>query len=129
MFLMIIYLDLMSPSGSSDLPENIGGQPIFCSVLLRMGFTWTLSVTRQAVVSYTAFPPLPNAALAALAVYFCCTFLRVTSTRRYLSSCPAKPGLSSPAVFRHLQPRPSVLLALLYYHIKIFLTIFLLYIF
>ena len=27
--------------------------------LLQMGFTWTLSVTEQAVVSYTAFPPLP----------------------------------------------------------------------
>ena len=122
---MIIYLDLTSPSGSSDLPESIGGQPTFCSVLLRMGFTWTLPVTRQAVVSYTAFPPLPNIILLRafyLAVYFCCTFLRVASTRRYLASCPAKPGLSSPAVFRHLQPRPSVLLALLYYHIKIFLT-------
>ncbi len=125
---MVIYLDLTSPPNSSDLPENIGGQPIFCSVLLRMGFTWTLPVTRQAVVSYTAFPPLPNAALAAFqrknilcilhgislakrAVYFCCTFLRVTSTRRYLASCPVKPGLSSPAAFRQSQPRPSVLLA------------------
>lgn len=35
-----------------------------------------------------------------VAVYFCCTFLRVTSTRRYLASCPMKPGLSSPVAFR-----------------------------
>ena len=46
------------------------------------------------------------------AVYFCCTFLRVTSTGRYPASCPVKPGLSSPAVFRHLQPRSFVLLIL-----------------
>ena len=44
------------------------------------------------------------------AVYFCCTGLGVTSTGRYPASCPMKPGLSSPAVFRHLQLRPSVLL-------------------
>ena len=34
------------------------------------------------------------------AVYFCCTVLGVASTRRYLASCPVKPGLSSPAAFR-----------------------------
>jgi len=32
------------------------------------------------------------------AVYLCCTGLGVTSTRRYLASCPVKPGLSSPAL-------------------------------
>ena len=36
--------------------------------------------------------------------------LGVTSTGRYPASCPVKPGLSSSATFRHLQPRPSVLL-------------------
>ena len=44
------------------------------------------------------------------AVYFCCTGLGVTSTGRYPASCPVKPGLSSSAAFRHLQPRLSVLL-------------------
>ena len=29
-------------------------------------------------------------------IVFCCTILGVTSTRRYLASCPMKPGLSSP---------------------------------
>ena len=43
------------------------------------------------------------------AVYLCCTSLGVTSTGRYPASCPVKPGLSSPAVFRHLQPRSPVL--------------------
>ena len=88
-----------------------------------MGFTYALFVTNQAVVSYTAIPPLLNLSFSihldrseiltnfglmpkfpteilGLAVYFCCTFLRVASTRRYLASCPMKPGLSSPAAFR-----------------------------
>jgi len=57
---MIIYLGLMLPSASSDLPESRPGKPVaFCLVLLRMGFTWSPPVTRRAVVSYTAFPPLP----------------------------------------------------------------------
>ena len=47
---------------------------------------------------------------SARAVYFCCTGLGVTSTGRYPASCPVKPGLSSSAAFRHLQPRLSVLL-------------------
>ena len=50
--------------------------------------------------------------LLTLAVYFCCTFLGVTSTGRYPASCPVKPGLSSPAAFRHLQPRPFFILEL-----------------
>ena len=43
-----------------DLPENVTGSHIvLCSVLLRMGFTSALSVTRKAVSSYLAIPPLP----------------------------------------------------------------------
>lgn len=45
-----------------------------------------------------------------LAVYFCCTFLKVTFTRRYLASCPTELGLSSPVAFQHLQVRPFSLL-------------------
>ena len=61
-------------------------------------------VTKDTVVSYTAFPPSPEKFLA---VYFCCTFLGVASTRRYLAPCPMEPGLSSPAAFQQLQPRSS----------------------
>ena len=58
---VIIYLALPLPTGSSDPPESATGSRIaFLSVLLRMEFTCALSVTRQAVVSYTAFPPLPG---------------------------------------------------------------------
>ncbi len=57
---IIIYLDLLLPAGSSDLPESTTGSRIaFCLVLLRMEFTDALYVTTQAVVSYTAIPPLP----------------------------------------------------------------------
>ena len=86
------------PDGSSDPPESTTGSRIaFVSVLLRMEFTCARSVTTTAVVSYTAFPPLPSIKKA---VYFCCTGLGVTSTGRYPASCPLKPGLSSSAPFR-----------------------------
>ena len=86
------------PDGSSDPPESTTGSRIaFVSVLLRMEFTCARSVTTTAVVSYTAFPPLPSIKKA---VYFCCTGLGVTSTGRYPASCPAKPGLSSSEPFR-----------------------------
>ena len=114
---IIIYLGLPSPAASSDLPESRPGKPVaLCLVLLRMGFTCAPSVTRRAVVSYTAFPPLPGIprreALSADggAVYFYCTGLGVTSTGRYPASCPAKPGLSSPGPFRSCQPRSFILL-------------------
>ena len=58
---MIIYLGLPLPEGSSDLPESTTGRRMaFFSVLLRMEFTCARSVTTAAVVSYTAFPPLPR---------------------------------------------------------------------
>ena len=94
---MVIYLDLPLPAGSSDIPESRRAALCFLFVLLRMGFTYALPVTSQAVVSYTAFPPLPPRGTA---VYFCCTSLGVASTGRYPASCPVKPGLSSPAAFR-----------------------------
>ena len=95
---MIICLGQPLPAGSSDPPESTTGSRIaFVSVLLRMEFTCARPVTRTAVVSYTAFPPLPSIKKA---VYFCCTGLGVTSTGRYPASCPLKPGLSSSAPFR-----------------------------
>ena len=94
---MIIYLGRLLPAASSNLPKAGGPRQRFCSVLLRMGFTYAPSVTREAVVSYTALPPLPGIYRA---VYFCCTILRVASTGRYPASCPVKPGLSSRTAFR-----------------------------
>ena len=56
---MIIYLGWLLPATSSNLPKAGGPRQRFCSVLLRMGFTYARSVTSAAVVSYTALPPLP----------------------------------------------------------------------
>ncbi len=53
--------------------------------------------------SHFVGPSLPQSA-----VYFCCTGLGVASTGCYPAPCPVKPGLSSPAAFRHLQPRSPV---------------------
>ena len=56
------------------------------------GGVYTAPVSPQGLVSsYLAFSPLPKNS----AVIFCCTFLRVTPTRRYLAPCPVKLGLSS----------------------------------
>ena len=92
---VIIYLVLMLPPGSSDLPESRRATVCFLFGLASDGVYTAFSVTRQAVVSYTAFSPLPLRA-----VIFCCTFLGVTSTGRYPASCPMKPGLSSSEPFR-----------------------------
>ena len=43
---------------------------------------------------------LSTLTMEAMAVYFCCTGLGVTSTGRYPASCPVKPGLSSSEPFR-----------------------------
>ena len=69
------------------------------------------------------FPPKAitgRAWLIADAVYLCCTVPGVASAGRYPASCPVKPGLSSPAVFRHLQPRSPVLLRLIPYYYTLF---------
>ena len=103
---VIICLGRLSPAASSDQPEAGGPRHRFCSVLLRMGFTeppllpgerWSLTPP------FHPYRPKP-------AVSFCCTFLGVASTGRYPASCPVKPGLSSSAAFRRMQPRSSVLL-------------------
>ena len=60
-FQMIIYLEQLLPAASSNLPKTNGPHYRLASVLLQMGFTCAPSVTREAVVSYTALPPLPVA--------------------------------------------------------------------
>ena len=57
---MAIYLGLPSPAASSDLPGSRRAALCFLLDLASDGVYTALSVTRQAVVSYTAFPPLPE---------------------------------------------------------------------
>ena len=66
MYQTVICLVLPLPAGSSNLPGQCLRSPgsrraadLSCSVLLRMGFTCAPHVTARAVVSYTAFAPLP----------------------------------------------------------------------
>ena len=105
------------------------GQPYRLSFgLASSGVYRACLVTKTAVSSYLAFPPLP---VKSLAVYFCCTSLGVASTGRYPAPCPMKPGLSSPATFRfrsrdHLSDSISTCLSILYFFsfVKLFLTYF-----
>ena len=108
---VIIYPMELSPVPLSDPPENMTGSHIrFLFGLASDGVYMAFSVTRETVVSYTAFPPLPEESKIPLAVSLCCTIPGVTSAGRYPAPCPAKPGLSSPDPFRSCQPRLHILL-------------------
>ena len=119
---MIIYLVLLLPAGSSDLPKawratfisllfGLASNGVYmchccyqqCGSLLHCLSTLTIAFAMAVYFCCTGLPPLP----VKQAVYFCCTVSGVASARRYLASCPVKPGLSSPA---RMQPRSSVLL-------------------
>ena len=94
---MVIYLVLLLPAGSSDLPESR-------RAALRSLFGLASDGVYMCPGCYQPGGSLLHC-LSTLtgqkpAVYLCCTSLGVTSTRRYLASCPVKPGLSSPAAFR-----------------------------
>ena len=104
---MIIYLDLLLPASSSGTPKSGPGKPI---AFLLPCFGWGLHVPCLLPAKRWALTPPFHPYRRSPAVYFCCTGLRVTPTGRYPASCPAKPGLSSSAAFRRMQPRLSVLL-------------------
>ena len=97
MLSMVIYLVLTSPPESSDLPESEAGNFMLS---VRSCFGWGLHMPCLLPTRRQSLTLPFHHYLHKQAVYFCCTFLRVTSTRRYLASCPMKPGLSSPAAFR-----------------------------
>ncbi len=88
---MIIFLGLLSPIDSSGLPTGRCEQHL---LFLSWPCTrWGLHshiVTYMLVSSYLAFPPLPL-----LAVYLCCTILKIALTRRYLAPCSTVLRLSS----------------------------------
>ena len=86
---MAIYLGLPSPAASSDLPEDAAGRrTVFCLVLLRMGFTCARPVARAAVVSYTAFPPLPADAGGLFLLH--CPWSRLRRTLSGILPCEAR---------------------------------------
>ena len=106
---MIIYLVLLLPAGSSDLPK--AWRAAFISLLFGLASNGVYMCHCCYQQCGSLLHCLSTLTIAfAMAVYFCCTGLGVASTGRYPASCPVKPGLSSPAAFRHLQLRLSVLL-------------------
>lgn len=103
---MIIYLVLLLPAGSSDLPK--AWRATFISLLFGLASNGVYMCHCCYQQCGSLLHCLSTLTIAfAMAVYFCCTGLGVASTGRYPASCPVKPGLSSPA---RMQPRSSVLL-------------------
>ena len=98
---MVIYLDQMSPPGSSNLPESRRAALCFLFGLASSG-VYMCPVCYQTGGSLLHCPStLTFKAAAKKAVHFCCTVPGVASARRYLAPCPVKPGLSSPAALRY----------------------------
>ena len=93
---MIIYLGRLLPAASSNLPKAGGPRQRFCSVLLRMGFTYARSVTSAAVVSYTALPPLPDSGQARIGGIFLLHFpwSRLHRTLSGILPCEARTFLT-----------------------------------
>ena len=112
-FKTIICLGRLLPAASSDLPGDRTGRPMVSIFGLASDGVYmaTCCYQRHGGLLHRLFT-----LTTFVAVIFCCTFLRVTSTGRYPASCPAKPGLSSPAAFRFCsRDHLSCMSALLYY--------------
>ena len=98
---MVIYLGILSPICSSDLPESRRAALCFLFGLASDG-VYMCPACYQTGGSLLHCPStLTFKAAAKKAVHFCCTVPGVASARRYLAPCPVKPGLSSPAALRY----------------------------
>ena len=110
---MIICLVLPLPAGSSDLPE---ARRAGLTLLFGLASGWSLHVPSLLPGKRWALTP---------------PFHPYRNIRRFISvalvlgspppgvtrhPCPRKPGLSSPAAFRHQQPRSSGRLTRIFYH-------------
>jgi len=80
-------------------PGTVRTTPVFpYLVLLRMGFTLPCLLPAMRCALTTPFHPYPAEAGRYI---FCGTFRRLSPPRRYLASCPAEPGLSSPTRYAY----------------------------
>ena len=103
----IIPLGAASPRRSSNLPGRRVGHALCLSArpslfgLAPDGVFRAVAVASDAVRSYRTFSPLPVPGCPGHRRFVLCgTFRRLTAPRRYLASCPAEPGLSSPILRR-----------------------------
>jgi len=80
-------------------PGTVRTTPVFpYLVLLRMGFTLPCLLPAMRCALTAPFHPYPAEAGRYI---FCGTFRRLSPPRRYLASCPAEPGLSSPTRYAY----------------------------
>ena len=112
---MVIYLILLLPAVLSNLPESSPGRFKRFLFGLASDGVYMCPVCYQTGGSLLHCPSTLAVMHDMTVVHFCCTFLGVASTGRYPASCPVKPGLSSPAAFRHMQLRLSVLLVIAHF--------------
>lgn len=119
---MIIYLVLMLPPGSSDLPKSATGRRNAFLFGLASDGVYICPVRYRTGGSLLHCPS--TLTRQSLAVHFCCTILGVTSTGRYPASCPAKPGLSSSVCLSTMQPRPFTLLGSSWFYYMVTLPVF-----
>ena len=102
-----IYLDLSSPTSSSDVHgiHRTDSPNDKYPILQRVGFTWHIALLQYRWALTSPFHPYrkwatPEGILKAkakpqAAVYFCCTIPEVTLAWRYQAPCPILLGLSS----------------------------------
>ena len=75
---------------------------------------WSLH-QRYVTISVSRLLPYFFTLTIFMAVIFCCTFLRITSTRRYLAPCLVVPGLSS-----HFARSSEILISIIISYVHIF---------
>ena len=110
---MIIYLVLLLPAGSSDLPK--AWRAAFISLLFGLASNGVYMCHCCYQQCGSLLHCLSTLTITfAMAVYFCCTGLGVASTGRYPASCPVKPGLSSPEGITFSRNRLSYLPSVVY---------------
>ena len=91
-FKVVIYLGLLLPTASSVQP-GAGGPRTHLLELASNGVYMATVVTNDTVVSYTAFPPLPEKIRRYISVALSLELPPPAVSRH---PCPVKPGLSSP---------------------------------
>jgi len=115
----VIYLRCAFLHTSSHLQETPSRLNLLYTVLHRMGFT-----RQSGLPPYGELLPRLFTLTTNVAVFFCCTFLRVASTGSYPAPCTAMPGLSSYKAFRRFA-RGCPAYSKIYYHLVLILSIIL----
>ena len=111
---MAIYLGLPSPAASSNLPGSRRAALRFLFGLASDGVYRALPVTRQAVVSYTAFPPLLPVGSGIFLLHF--PWSRLHQTLSGILPCEARtflprkltPAAAAICLTQNLRPMPGL---------------------